>query len=126
MHVLVCDDDQDSAEALAALLALAAPSLTVDVAFDGQKAVEVACNTCPDVVILDLEMPRLNGFGAAATIKHALGRAPPMLIAVSGSPAYIQAADAGSIFDHAFQKPLDFDALFRLVFEEGATDVDAQ
>jgi CheY-like chemotaxis protein len=71
-------------------------------------------------VILDLEMPVLNGFDTAAAIRHALSRAPPLLIAVSGSPAYVATADAGSVFDHAFQKPLDFEALFRLVFEEGS------
>ena len=119
MHVLVCDDDRESAEALAALLTIAAPlplAFTVEVGFDGRQAVELARETRPDVVILDLEMPGLDGFEAAAAIRQAVSESPPLLIAVSGAPLYVNAAEEGSTFDHALRKPLDFNLLLHLVF----------
>ena len=118
MRVLVCDDDQDSAEALGTLLAVSSPvHVIVDLGFDGRQAVDIARNTRPDVVILDLEMPVLNGFDAAAAIRATLSP-PPMLVAVSGAPAAVIAAEAGSVFDHALRKPLDFDDLCRLLFKQ--------
>ena len=66
----------------------------------GRQAVDIARDTRPDVVILDLEMPVLNGFDAAAAIRATLSP-PPMLVAVSGAPAAVIAAEAGSVFDHA-------------------------
>jgi CheY-like chemotaxis protein len=119
MRVLVCDDDRESAEPLAALLGLAAPEpLTVDVVYNGGHAVEKAREVHPEVVILDLEMPVLNGFHAAAEIRQSLSGAPPLLISVSGASSYVMAADAASAFDHVFRKPLDFPALLRLVFPD--------
>jgi len=90
----------------------------VDVAFDGRQAVQIARDTSPDVVVLDLEMPVLNGFHAAAEIRRSLSSAPPLLIAVSGASSHIMAADARSLFDHALRKPLDIAALLPLVFPD--------
>ena len=61
-RVLVVDDNQDSAESLAALLKMWGHE--VETAADGIEACEVAERFRPDVVLLDLRMPRLDGYGA--------------------------------------------------------------
>src|SRR6185436_7083016 len=67
-RVLVVDDNQDAAVSLAMLLELTGHE--VRTAFDGLKAVEVAGEFLPDVVLMDLGMPKLNGYEAATRIRE--------------------------------------------------------
>ena len=63
------DDNADSTESLAALLKMFGHE--VETAADGIEACEVAERFRPDVVLLDLRMPRLDGYGAARRIRLA-------------------------------------------------------
>ena len=67
------DDNRDSANSLAMLLRLLGH--TVDTAHDGLEAVEKAMTFRADVILLDIGMPRLNGYEAARRIReqHAEG-----------------------------------------------------
>lgn len=106
-HLLVVDDEQDSADALAELLRLALPDWEVIVAYDGAAAVERGRLGALDAVILDLEMPGLDGSRAAAALRVAARGAALVLIAVSGNAAKLDAARLEGVFDHAMLKPLD-------------------
>ena len=106
-HLLVVDNEADSADALAALLRLALPHWNVVVAYDGWAAVECARCGRLAAVVLDIEMPGLDGFGAAAALRVAAQSALPVLIAVSGNSSKLAAALAGGAFDHALPKPID-------------------
>ena len=68
-----------------------ADDFDVAVAENGQRAVELARTTGPDIVLLDLGMPVLDGFGACREIRAALPRVP--IVIVSGN------TDEGSVVD---------------------------
>ena len=61
-RILVVDDNRDGAESLAILLRLAGNETFV--AYDGEQAVEMATRQLPEVILLDLGLPKLNGFDA--------------------------------------------------------------
>lgn len=111
-RVVVADDDRDSADSLAVLLSLKGHQVWT--AYDGQEAVEVAARFSPDVVLLDIGMPRLNGYQAARQLRERLGRV--RLVALTGwgeESDRRQAAQAG--FDDFITKPIELDRLVALL-----------
>lgn len=109
-RILVVDDNQDSAETVALLLR--AMGHEVHLAHDGLEAVKEAATFQPAVVLLDLGLPRLNGFEAARRIREQRGGADRILIALTGwgqEEDRRRSKEAG--FDHHLTKPIDFDAL---------------
>ena len=67
-HILVVDDNRDAAKSLAMLLKLSGHE--VHTAHDGLEAVEAAAKFQPDVILLDIGLPRLNGYEAARRIRE--------------------------------------------------------
>jgi CheY-like chemotaxis protein len=112
--ILVVDDLRDSADSLALLFdAMGHETMT---SYDGLQAVEAAQSFAPDIVFLDINMPILDGYGAARTLRDAMMDAPPVLVAltaVSGPDAKRRADDAG--FDFYVTKPADFNVLITIV-----------
>ncbi|HEX7690405.1 MAG TPA: response regulator [Burkholderiaceae bacterium] len=112
--IMVVDDLRDSADSLALLFdALGHTTLT---SYDGQQAVEAAEDFAPDIVFLDINMPVLDGYGAARALRKLLVDAPPVLVAltaVSGPDAKRRADEAG--FDFYVTKPADFNVLITIV-----------
>ena len=117
LRVLIADDDVDSARALAKLLPiLCSQPLDAIVAFDGEQAARLATIAPrPHAVVMDIEMPVMDGFQAASAIKLALGDLCPLLIAVSGDTDRVEVAARGGLFDHAFGKPVQVEVLARLL-----------
>ncbi len=70
LRLLIADDQPLFASSLEELLAPEDSVEVVGVAHDGAEAVELAASLDPDVVLLDVEMPRLDGFQAAERIKE--------------------------------------------------------
>ena len=66
--ILIADDDKSIAECLEILLGLS--GYEVFVAFDGQQAVKQAQSVVPDLILLDMVMPKLSGFDACKIIKN--------------------------------------------------------
>jgi CheY-like chemotaxis protein len=88
----------------------------VRTANDGAEALDVAAAFEPDVVLLDLGMPRMNGYDAARAMRRQPWGAQAVLIATTGwgQEADIQRTrDAG--FDHHLVKPVDPQALMELL-----------
>src|ERR1700712_4920592 len=83
-RMLVVDDDEDSCPLLAELIRLSMPGTAVSTAHDGAGGLRLALMVAPSAVILDLEMPVLDGIEAAGAIRRALGGSP-RLLALSGS-----------------------------------------
>lgn len=81
-RVLVVDDNEDAAESLAALLRLFGHQ--VGVALDGEQALELAPSLKPDVVLLDLGMPRMDGHEVARRMRAAPWGASMRIVALSG------------------------------------------
>ncbi|MGZ5179167.1 MAG: ATP-binding protein [Ramlibacter sp.] len=112
LRVLVADDNHDAAETLSVLLQMLGHD--VRVAGDGLEAVEVAQSFRPAVALLDIGMPRLDGYGAARRIRELLPST--ILVAMTGwcrKEDLRRAADAG--FDHHLVKPTDPDQVIRLL-----------
>jgi PAS domain S-box-containing protein len=113
LKVLVVDDNQDSAESLAVLLRMVGHE--VHTARDGLEAVQAATTRRPDVVLLDIGLPKLNGYEAARRIRQERGR-DVTLIALTGwgqEEDRRQSREVG--FDHHLTKPVDFAALQKLI-----------
>ena len=113
-RVLVVDDNVDSAESLA--LALTLEGHDAKLAYDGPGAVEVALAFKPQVALLDIGLPGMNGYELARQLRQRPGGRDMALIALTG---YGQAEDrrksreAG--FDHHLTKPVNYDTLVTLI-----------
>jgi CheY-like chemotaxis protein len=114
LRILVVEDHRDTAESLRVLLELWGHEVTV--ASSGPDGVTVAGQSPPDVVLCDIGLPGLDGYGVARTLRVNPATARARLIAVT---AYGQAEDchrsheAG--FEHHLVKPVDPEALQRLL-----------
>jgi len=92
-------------------------------AADGREAVRIAEGECPDVVLMDLQMPVLDGFTATSIIRRieSTCRVPVIAVSAQSTEDYVAAARLVGC-DHFVPKPVDFDLLLGLVREctEGA------
>jgi signal transduction histidine kinase len=114
LRILVVDDNIDAATTLAALLRMQGHE--VRTAHDGLEALEIIHDFAPDVAILDIGMPKMNGYTLAARIREVMREAKPLLIAVTGwgqEEARLRSKAAG--FDHHLVKPVDPGALVALL-----------
>jgi DNA-binding NarL/FixJ family response regulator len=94
---LIADDHRLFAEALAAILATDDRFEVVGQAHDGEKAVELATTKKPDVVLMDISMPRIDGFEAAKRIKKKRRSAAVLMLTGSSSSADVaRAREAGA------------------------------
>jgi PAS domain S-box-containing protein len=106
-RVLVVDDNVDAAESLSLLLQ--ADGHLTELAHDGLAAVEATARFAPDIVLLDIGLPGLNGYEAAVRMREHNGTRPrPTLVALTGwgqQQDRERAAQAG--FDLHLTKPVD-------------------
>ena len=114
-RVLVADDDRDTADTTADLLQL--EGYAVRVAYDGLQAVEAARAFDPHLVILDIDMPVMDGYAAAAAIRTDSAGRHVVFIAHTASvtPAVGSRSSRLAGFDHHLTKPADSGRLCALV-----------
>jgi PAS domain S-box-containing protein len=113
-RVLVVDDNHDAATSLTTLLESLGHEARA--AFDGHQALAMATEQAPEVVVLDIGMPGLDGYEVARRLRRIPRVCDAVLIALTGwgQDADRRASrDAG--FDHHLVKPADLDELQRLV-----------
>jgi DNA-binding NarL/FixJ family response regulator len=98
IKVLIADDHPLVREALTQLLSGADDIDVVATAADGQEAVDMAHETSPDVVLMDLEMPQLNGIEATRALKATdSGARVVVLTTFSDRDRILGALDAGAL-----------------------------
>ena len=120
-RVLLVDDSVDAAAAMSLLLETLGHE--VHVAHDGVAALALAERLVPDVVILDIGLPGMDGFQIARAMRERDATASALLIALTG---YGQASDrqrsheAG--FDRHFVKPVSFNDIEHAITEGGLRD----
>jgi PAS domain S-box-containing protein len=105
-RILIADDNKDSAESLAMLLQLRGAE--VRTVHDGLEAIETAKAFQPDLVLLDIGMPKLNGYDAARRLREQPWSGKATIVAMTGwgqPDDKRRAADAG--FDHHLTKPIE-------------------
>ncbi len=112
--VLLADDDHDSVDSLAAVLRL--EGFTVHITYGGREAVDTAAVERPDIMIVDIGMPKMSGYDVARHFRSMRREERPVLIALT---AWGQESDkllskqAG--FDHHLTKPVEPLSLARLL-----------
>jgi DNA-binding NarL/FixJ family response regulator len=89
IRVLVADDHTIVRQGLVGILAASADMEVVAEASDGNEAVEKSLKTKPDVVVLDVSMPRLSGIEAARRIHEALPAARILVLTMHDDEEYI-------------------------------------
>ncbi len=105
-RILVVDDNQDGADLMSVLLKLQGHA--VEVAHDGVAALKSAAAFDPDVVLLDIGLPGLDGYAVAKQLRDSATGRPPCLIAMTGygtDEDRRRTQEAG--FDHHIVKPIE-------------------
>jgi PAS domain S-box-containing protein len=122
-HILVVDDNVDAAESLAILLRMEGHD--VRVAHDGAAALAAVEAERPDIVLLDIGMPVMNGYEVAQHLRQRPGLEPLLLVAMTGwgqEEDRRRSQEAG--FDHHLVKPVEPDALHKLLAEANVVAAD--
>lgn len=109
--ILVVDDDPSIRMLISRLMARR--GYTVTTAVDGQDALEQLATTTPDVIVLDVMMPRLDGFGVLRHLEAARPELLPRTILVTAYPR--TASAAGALGIEIVPKPFEIDRLMTAV-----------
>src|SRR5262249_60172337 len=113
-RILVVDDNRDAADSLTMMLTMMGHD--IQKAYDGLEAVQAAAAFRPDVVLLDIGLPKMNGYEAARHIRQQPWGRPMTLIAVTG---WGQEEDRRRAFEAGvgphLTKPVDPAALEKLL-----------
>jgi two-component system CheB/CheR fusion protein len=121
LRILVADDDRDAVASLLELLR--DEGHEVRGVYSGLAVLDKVRDFGPDVVLLDIGMPQVNGYEVARALRQRYGSARPLLIAVTGhNEPQDRTLSQLAGFDHHLAKPYDPDQLFALlVASAGAT-----
>lgn len=114
LHILVVDDNHDVADSLAMLLDM--ESYQVSIAYTGVDGLAQAESILPDVIILDIGLPEMNGYDLAKTLRGNPALTHILLIALTGygrEEDRLRAQAAG--IDEFLVKPADFNKLQQLL-----------
>ncbi len=113
-RIQVVDDNLDSANTCALLLQLEGHDVMV--AHEGPGALEMASEFKPEIILLDIGLPGMDGYEVAHRIRKMHPLDETLLIAVSGySPRENVEDTNGGCFDHHLMKPVDFSQLKMLI-----------
>ena len=112
MKILVVDDNVDSAESLALLLSMGGHE--AHVAHDGPAAVDAAAQLRPDVMLLDIGLPKMDGFEVCRRVRQEPWGQKVAMVALTGFGQDRDRAESESAgFDRHMVKPIDYEALLR-------------
>lgn len=112
--ILIADDTASNRELMSE--AMRSAGLQVICAADGEEAVQMAMAERPELIFMDIKMPRKDGATAARELKALSGFSSIPIIAVTASTSAREQRDMGSLFDGFINKPV---SLVRLFSEAG-------
>ncbi len=113
--VVVADDNREAADTLVEILG--AMGYSAVAVYDGREAVEACCTLQPELAILDIEMPLLDGCAAARLIRSS-PRPPAMIAALSGLRHWEDPLKLNvEVFDVRLAKPPRMDQLAKLLYK---------
>jgi two-component system, NarL family, response regulator DesR len=97
IRILIAEDQGMVRGALAALLAFEPDLEVVAEVSAGDEVLAAARETSPDIALLDIEMPRMDGIEAAAALRREVPDCTPLILTTFGHPAYLRRAmEAGA------------------------------
>lgn len=108
MRVLLVDDEQEFVETLADRLQMR--DLEPSIAYDGEQALSAVKGEEPDVIILDLKMPGIDGIEVLRRVKKAYPKVEVIILTGHGSEKDEEVARSLGAFDYV-SKPVDLDKL---------------
>lgn len=109
--ILVVEDDPDMAEILA--LILGGAGYSVRVARNGRDALEAVAARMPDLILLDMLMPVMDGWECARELRERYGRGVPIVVVTAAEHARARAEEVGA--DDGLSKPFEVNALLGVV-----------
>ncbi|CAG9180340.1 PAS domain-containing hybrid sensor histidine kinase/response regulator [Cupriavidus pampae] len=119
LRVLLVDDNRDAADSMAMLLEMSGHEVAL--AYDGMEAVHAAARIRPDVALIDLAMPGMDGFAVIHALRDMPALSETRYIALTG---FGQASDRQQTQDAGFHahlvKPVDLDKLLATIADLGA------
>ena len=107
--MLVIDDYEDTTRALGRLLRSMGHS--VSIANDGRSGIELANRLCPDVILLDIGLPLMDGYAVARYLRSLPSLAATPIIALTGYGDSARASIFEAGIDRHLVKPVDADEL---------------
>ena len=116
ISVLIADDNEDLAKELSSYIG-AKPNMTVTaIATDGEEAYTLISQTRPDVIILDLVMPKLDGIGVLKRMQTLTFDKKPKIIVYSVSSIAIKmAASVSPLIDYCLLKPQSNERVYEVI-----------
>jgi PAS domain S-box-containing protein len=118
-RILIVDDNEDAASSLAMLLRILGHE--TEVAHEGQKALDIVATYRPEIVLLDIGMPKMSGYDVCRRIREQPTGSDVLVVAVTG---FGQEADRRKSeeaeFDGHMVKPVEPQALIKLLAEFSA------
>ena len=114
LRILIVNDNRDAAESMASLLRIHGNDVCT--AYEGLQALDVAEDYCPEVILLDLGLPGINGFEVAKQMRLSPVLAGTTIVAITGFGTDNDrrlSKDAG--FDYHLVKPVELTALSQLL-----------
>jgi CheY-like chemotaxis protein len=117
-RILIVDDNRDAAISLGMLLELS--GYEIETAYDGSAAIDAAARFQPQVILLDIGLPGLDGYEVARRMRSEPWGKQATLVAVTGwGQAEDRERSKAAGFDAHLVKPVDHDALVKLLAEIG-------
>jgi response regulator NasT len=118
IRVVIADDDPAFLETLATALEADGRFEVVGMAGDGGEAFQLGCWQQPDVVVMDVEMPRIDGFEAARLLRQSKAR--PRVVMVSGVEPEVVAHRAQEVGVSTVVSKTELDAILDAVAKVAA------
>ncbi|GJG98344.1 PAS domain S-box protein [Cupriavidus pauculus] len=113
-RVLLVDDNRDAADSMSILLEMSGHEVTT--AYDGMEAIHAAARVRPDVALIDLAMPGMDGFAVIHTLRGMPALSGTRYVALTGfGQASDRAETAAAGFDVHLVKPVELETLLKVI-----------
>jgi CheY-like chemotaxis protein len=109
--ILIADDDAELLELIGS--ALSEKGYRTETASNGEEALQLAAKTEPDLVLLDMRMPIMDGWTFARIFHERYGRRIPIVVITAAEDSSLRAAEVGA--NDALGKPFELARLYEVV-----------
>lgn len=121
--LLIVEDDRAAIEILGVLFGRKYPQCTVELAYDGQMGLDAFKREQHDIVVTDMNMPKMDGIQMSEAIKAIKGETRIIVMTAYSDRIHLDKFSEVGIRDHLL-KPLEFDKLFAAI-DRALKEIDA-